>query len=222
MKIKKIYDLTYHLNPEEEQRRLKLIPTRTLETSFANEFAMEIHTHIGTHIEGPYHCLEDGKKLDELPLEKFVGEAAIIDLTWKKEDDRAITKDDVVSAGGHVKEGDIVLLKTGYDDQFPPDLVHSEEYMSKSPYLTEESVEWLISRDIKILGIDFWSIEEYPIDPKVGEPKHIMLFNRDIPLIHSLVNLPKINVDRVFFVALPLPIGGLDSTPVRAVALEIK
>ncbi|MFQ6074832.1 MAG: cyclase family protein [Candidatus Bathyarchaeia archaeon] len=62
MKMKRVVDLTYHLYPEKEQRRLRLIATRTLETSFANEFVLEMHAHIGTHVEGPYHCLEDGEK----------------------------------------------------------------------------------------------------------------------------------------------------------------
>ena len=70
------------------------------------------------------------------------------------------------------------------------------------------------------MGIDFWSIEEYPIDPEVGEPRHIRLFERDIPFIHSLVNLVKVDAQRVFFIALPMLIGGLDSSPVRAIAIE--
>lgn len=222
MRIKKIHELTYHLNPESEQRRLKLIPTRTLDTSYANEYAMEIHTHIGTHIEGPFHCLVDGKKLDELPIERFLGEAAVIDLTWKKDGPREITKDDLLKAGGHIERDDIVLLKTGYDQNFSGTELQGEEYMAKSLYLSNDAVEWLIEKGIKNMGIDFWSIEEYPIDPDIGEPKHIRLFENDIPFIHSIVNLVKIDAKRVFFIALPLLISGLDSSPVRAVAIEFE
>ena len=221
MKIKRVIDLTYHLYPEKERRRLRLIPIRTLKTSFANEFALEIHTHIGTHVEGPYHCLKDGKKIDELPLEKFVGEAAIVDLTDKTPENRVINKKDLVKAGGHINEGDIVLLKTGYDDRFPTEEMQSEEYMSRSPYLTDDAIEWLVNKKIKILGIDFWSIGKFPINPKIGELKHKILFNNEIPLIHSLVNLIKMEADRIFFAALPFPISGLDSSPVRAVAIEL-
>jgi len=221
LKTKRVIDLTYHLYPEKEQRRLHLIATRTLENSYANEYALEMHAHIGTHVEGPYHCIKDGKKMDELPPDKFVGEAAIVDLIQRNPEDRAITKNDLMKAGRHIKEEDIVLLKTGYDDRFPTEDVQSEGYKSKSPYLTNDAVEWLIYKKIKLLGIDFWSIEEFPIDPKVGEPRHIMLFKQEIPLIHSLVNLIKLEAKRVFFMALPLPISGLDSSPVRAVAIEL-
>jgi kynurenine formamidase len=81
-------------------------------------------------------------------------------------------------------------------------------------------VSWLLEKRIKNMGIDFWSIEEYPIDPAVGEPRHIRLFERDIPFIHSLVNLVKVDAERVFFIALPMLIEGLDSSPVRAIAIE--
>jgi arylformamidase len=220
MMFKAIHDLTYHLYPGKAQRQLRLIPTRTLKISFANEFALDIHSHIGTHIEGPYHCLEDGKKLDELPVEKFVGEAAVVDLTRNITGNRKITKRDLLASGTHIREGDIVLLKTGYDKQFKNEQLQSEEYMSNSPYLSDEAVDWLIEKRIKNMGIDFWSIEKYPIDPKIGEPKHIRLFKEDIPFIHSLVNLIDIKSPRVFFIALPLLISGLDSSPVRAIAIE--
>jgi kynurenine formamidase len=162
----------------------------------------------------------DGKKLDELPVEKFLGEAAIVDLTYKTNSNREINKNDLQVSGKHVKKDDILLLKTGYDKQFTNDQLQSVDYMSKSLYLSDDSIDWIIEKGIKSVGIDFWSIEKYPIDPKVGEPKHIRLFKEDIPLIHSLVNLVEIKSDRVYFIALPLLIKGLDSSPVRAVALE--
>jgi arylformamidase len=218
--VKAVHDLTYHIYPEKTQRQLRLIPTRSLSTSYANEFAMEIHTHIGTHIEGPYHCIENGKKLDQLPVDKFVGEAAVVDLTRKTKLNREISRNDLQESGSHITGGDIVLLFTGYDKLFTSEQMQSEEYMSKSPYLSDDAVDWLIDRKIKNMGIDFWSIERYPIDPKIGEPKHIRLFKNDIPFIHSLVNLSEIKSKRVFFAALPLLISGLDSSPVRAVAIE--
>ena len=181
---------------------------------------MEIHTHIGTHIEGPYHCLEDGKKLDQLPVETFIGEAAIVDLARKNKLDREINRTDLQESGSHITRGDIVLLSTGYDKRFATEQMQSEEYMSNSPYLSDDAIEWLIDRKIKNMGIDFWSIEKYPIDPKIGEPKHIRLFKNEIPFIHSLVNLANIKSKRVFFIALPLLISGLDSSPVRAIAIE--
>ncbi|UCH38199.1 MAG: cyclase family protein [Candidatus Bathyarchaeota archaeon] len=221
MRMQRVTDLSHHLSPDREPRRLHLKPTQTLETSFMNEFEVEMNAHIGTHVEGPFHCLADGKTIDAVPPDRFVGEAAVVDLTTKNATNRTITEHDLSVAGSHIKDGDIVLLKTGYDDEFPVEDVQSEEYMAQSPYLTPQAVEWLIKKKIKLLGIDFWSIEPFPIDSREGEKGHIALFMHEIPLIHSLVNLIQLASDRVFFVALPLPIKGLDSSPVRAVAIEM-
>lgn len=220
MRKQRITDLSHHLSPDQEPRRLHLKATQTLETSFMNEFEVEMNAHIGTHVEGPYHCFQDGKTIDALSPDRFVGEAAVVDLTAKNATNRTITECDLSIAGGHIEEDDIVLLKTGYDDEFPVEAVQSEEYMAQSPYLTTRAVDWLIKKKIKLLGIDFWSIEPFPIDSREGEKGHIALFTHEIPLIHSLVNLIKLSSNRVFFVALPLPIKGLDSSPVRAVAIE--
>ncbi|NIT57980.1 MAG: hypothetical protein GWN00_17655 [Aliifodinibius sp.] len=97
--------------------------------------------------------------------------------------------------------------------------MQGEEYLANSPYLTFEATNWLINRGVKLVGIDFWSIEKHPIGPE-GEPKHVLLFNRDIPLLHSLTGLAKLTRERVFFIGLPLPIAEVDSMPVRAVAIE--
>jgi len=214
----KVIDLTYHLRPGQEQRLLKITPENTLERNGSNSFTVELNNHIGTHIECPSHNLRDGKRIDELPAETYIGEAVVLNLTHRILD-REITAGDLEDTGVEVKGGDIVLLMTRYDECFPPEEMQSALYQAESPYLSFDATEWLINHEVKLVGIDFWSIEKYPIGPE-GEPKHVLLFKRDIPLLHSLTNLKRISKPRVLFVALPLPIEGLDSMPVRAVALE--
>lgn len=219
VRIKNVFDLTYPLS-ERGQRQLRLIPKKTLETSYSNEYTVEMHAHLGTHVEGPLHCLVGGKSIGEFPADVFIGEAAIIDLAKRCQQERMIDARALKEAGAHISQHDIIILKTGYGETFPPEEMQSQSYCAKSPYLTADAVDWLMTMKMKMLGIDFWSIEKYPIDPKVGEPLHIVMLRHDIPLIHSLTNLLKIHADRVFFMALPLPIKGLDSSPVRAVAVE--
>jgi kynurenine formamidase len=220
LRIRRVVDLSYHLSPEQEQRRLRLTPIRTLATDFVNECSFEAHAQIGTHVEGPFRCIQEGRTVDELPLDRFIGEAAVVRLNPKLLQEREIDSEHLVAAGSHVIRGDIVLLCTGYDDRFPAEGLQGDEYKSMSPYLTEDAVDWLIDRKIKALGIDFWSIEPFPIDPEIGEARHRMLFRHEIPLVQGLVNLLELEKARVLFAALPLPIEGLDSSPVRATAVE--
>ncbi len=214
----RVIDLTYSLKPGAEQRNLKITPVNTLENHGSTSFTIVFDNHIGTHVECPSHNLVDGKTVDQIPPESFVGEAEVLDLTSRLEA-RIIREIDLENAGSNVKQGDIVLLKTGYDELFQPEEMQGEEYLANSPYLTFEATNWLINRGVKLVGIDFWSIEKHPIGPE-GEPKHVLLFNRDIPLLHSLTGLAKLTRERVFFIGLPLPIAEVDSMPVRAVAIE--
>lgn len=214
-----VVDLTYMLHPGKEQRQLHITPINLLEKHGSTSFSIEFNNHIGTHVECPYHNLPTGKTIDQISPEIFVGEAEVLDLTFRRKG-REITAEHLDAVGAEVKSGDIVLLMTRYDEQFPPDEMQSEQYQALSPYLTFDATTWLIQRGVKLVGIDFWSIEKYPIGPE-GEPKHVLLFNKDIPLLHSLTNLGKLSTSRILFIALPLPIVGVDSMPVRAIAIEM-
>ena len=218
MVIMKVIDLTYSLHPGREQRRLKITPENTLERNGSNSFDVELNNHIGTHVECPFHNLRYGKKVNEMPVDAFIGEAVVLDLTHRALD-REISESDLEQTGSEVKPGDIVLLMTRYDERFPPEEMQSVRYQAESPFLSFKATEWLINHGAKLVGIDFWSIEKYPIGPE-GEPKHVLLFRKEIPLLHSLTNLKQITKPRVLFTALPLPIEGLDSMPIRAVAIE--
>ncbi len=214
----RVIDLTYVLRPGRELRQLQITPLNVLETHGSTSFTITLNNHIGTHVECPSHNLRTGKSIDQMPVAAFVGEAEVLDLTFRV-NDREITEADLGAVGAGVHAGDIVLLMTRYDEQFQPDEMQSVQYQARSPYLTDGATRWLIRRGVKLVGIDFWSIEAYPIGPE-GEPKHVLLFHEDIPLLHSLTNLAALRQPRVFFIALPLPIAGVDSMPVRAVAIE--
>ncbi|MEM2094824.1 MAG: cyclase family protein [Candidatus Bathyarchaeia archaeon] len=216
----RVIDLTYPLKPSMAQRLLRVKPENVLELNGSNSFIVEINNHIGTHVECPFHNIKEGKKVSEIPPEVFVGEAVIFNLTHRVKS-REITERDLEEAGSKIQPGDIALLMTNYDEIFRPEEMQSIRYQAESPYLTFEAIEWLINHEVKLVGIDFWSIEQYPIGSE-GEPKHILLFKKEIPLIHSLTNLRKITSPRVFFIALPLPIEGIDSMPVRAIAIEFQ
>jgi len=214
-KITKVIDLTYHLYPGKEARHLLIRPISTIAEGKANMFIFEANNHIGTHIESPYHYLSDGLDIEKIPLDRFIGEAAIVDLTCKNFRE-PITVEDLEKAGKHIKEGNIVILKTEYYRKAKN--VHGEEYMRESPYVLPEAIWWLVNRKIKLLGIDFWSIDQY------GSPDHsphTILFENNIPLLENLTNTSELKDECLFIAALPLPISGLDSAPARVLAFQV-
>jgi arylformamidase len=168
-----------------------------------------ISSHIGTHIESPYHHIQDGTDVAGLSIQRLVGDAVVLDFHSKKAG-QAITPADIEDSGVDIQDGDIVLIYTGFDREYG-----NPNY--DRPYLAQESVQWLVQRHISCLGIDASGIEKYKAET---QPGHLLLFERGIPVIEELTNLGEITKPRVLFIALPLPIRSADACPIRAVALE--
>lgn len=166
-------------------------------------------SHTGTHIDAPSHMLENGAAADEIPLDKLMGEAVVLDL-MHLDPGKAITCSELQKYD--IKEGDIVLLCTGMGKRWG-----DEKFLTCYPYLSLEGAEWLIEKEVKAVGVDWMSIEKY------GESKHPVhdkLLSRNISIIEGLANLDLVKGKRIFFICLPLKLHGLDGVPARAVALE--
>ncbi len=102
-----------------------------------------------------------------------------------------------------VKKGDIVLMWSPFKGR-------------EAPYISAEAAKWLAERPVKMLGVQNIGVEE----SHESMATHNNLLRNEIPLIEGLVNLEKIEKERVFYIGLPLRVASLDSSWVRAVALE--
>lgn len=170
-------------------------------------------SHVGTHMESPYHYIKDGIDVAGIPLQRVVGECALIDFT-DKQIGEAITKDELMARAGHVRQGDIVFIRTGYGH------LYRTEHSHDRPYLMPEAVLWLAEdKQIACLGVDCSGIEERT-QPR--QPNHQILFERGIPLIEHLARLDQLRKDRFFVVAVPLRIHQCDASPLSVIAFEPK
>lgn len=219
-KSMRIIDLTHKLQPGQEEYQLDL------ETFFVDELLpqyvrkadtwyimqkLTMLTHVGTHIESPYHHRKDGADISRIPLQTLVGEAEILNFTDKKPNE-TIELDEVGRRGAGIRRGDIVIIHTGRDKFY-----HDPKKAHERPFPTNEAVRWLIKRGMKCIGIDCTGIEVKGSDT---QPNHEALFAAGIPLIENIANLDKLTRSRVLLFALPLPIIGLESCPIRLIAIE--
>jgi len=156
-------------------------------------------THIGTHVECPSHYLENGKDVSSLPLSTFMGEAVVVNAKGRRAE--PITPVDMESGG--VAEGDIVLMFSGWSGE-------------DKPFIGKETAKWLRERKVKMIGVD----DSIGVEARGSMATHDYLLRSDIPIIEGLCHLEELKRKRVFFIALPLRVKGLDSSWVRAVALE--
>jgi len=168
--------------------------------------------HVGTHIETPYHVREEGNDVSAVPLESLCGDAVVLDLTFV-EPGGVVTHADMrraAEAAGGVERDDIVLARFDYDGTLEG--VRNFE---------AEAIAYLVDAGMKLMGVDLPGIDLPPSDPRLQrQHNHHQLLDRDICLIERVAHLDRLTRQRVVIFAFPYPIQGLDSFPVRMVALE--
>lgn len=219
---RRIVDLTQPIVPGEGARPFTIERGRTEELTdhvpvdhpWYIMHRVEMISHIGTHIEAPYHCIPDGRDLGSVPIEQLIGEAVVLDLSELPPDSRVGAEEiaAVAEQAGGVRSDDIVFLRTGYAGwQDTPEF-------ERRPSLTAGAMTWLVERGVKLVGTDLSGLEG-PLTPGHLDC-HLVLLENDIPFIENLANLDALSQPRVFACALPVPVQGLDAFPLRVVAFE--
>ena len=167
-------------------------------------------THIGTHIEVPYHHVQTGEDVARFPVHRLVGPLKKLDYRHKIHLD-TITLEEIREHDSDIEEGDIVFFHTGMDQYYRTDR------WNEQPYLTVEANRWLIDKGIACVGTDAAGMEVPGTDT---QPNHQAIFEAGIPMVESLTNLDRIEPGRDYVVFMfPLPIQGLEASPLRVIAM---
>lgn len=205
----KIYDISMEISEgmavykNMPEKKPKLAATRALDKG-ANESRISIDLHSGSHVDAPYHILQDGKTIEKISMDKFIGRAVVLDFTKVKD---SITENHLKNSKGKIQKDGIVLLKTmnKSEKRFNPNFA----------YLEKSGAEYLASKKIKAVGIDSLGIER----SQPNHETHKILLKMGIPIFEGL-DLSKVKEGRYFFHGLPLKIKNGDASPVRAVLIE--
>lgn len=208
----RVIDLTHVLLPGEEQYTLE-VSRRGDRHGDEGDIMSSVYmwSHVGTHVEAPLHFLSAGGDTASIPIERLMGPAIILDFRHKQVNE-AIERTELVAAGD-IEVGDRVLIMTCRDNQYRTAASHDR------PYLTEEAVSWLVhDRRISCLGTDSSGFEVR--GGRESHPNHRILNNAAVPVLECLTNLQELRRRRVYLIALPIPVVGLDASPVRAVAVD--
>jgi arylformamidase len=163
-----------------------------------NSHTLYFHTHLGTHVDAPWHMLPDGKRISDYAIDRFVGEAVLVDVRGQKELD-ADLKD--------VEAGDIIVLWTGQTK-----FIGSPEYFNASPPVTMNLAKKIAEKKAGLVAIDAYSVDPPP------STIHKYFLSRDILIVENLINLDQIKKNRFKVVILPLKLDNLDGAPCRAIA----
>ncbi len=166
-------------------------------------------THTGTHIDVPIHKIKGGKPVDEVPIERFVQKAYVIDLTGLKPLEE-ITERHIKPFAAKIKEVSAVIIKTGWGAHFGAD-----DFFTSFPGIGEEAAKWFVGNGIKLIGL-----ESPSVNAQKHERIHTLLLENDVYIVESLSGVSEIKKEYVVLYAVPLKFKGLDGSPVRAFAVE--
>jgi arylformamidase len=166
--------------------------------------SVRLGTHVGTHLDAPAHVLEGATPVDALPLSSLVGPARVVDVS------------DVPPGGmiewerlGPVVSGERLLLRTDWDRRFG-DPVYYEEF----PSLNGNTVMGLAEQRVALLGLETPSLcAEHDADAAA----HRALLAAGVVIVEGLTGLASLP-ERVWLIALPLRLTGLDGSPCRVIA----
>jgi len=187
--------------------KLAVIEFGRVATHKYNITQLVMGTHQGTHLDAMFHFFDDGRTLDQMPLDWFFGPAKVLKLP--KSADGEITAEDLQKYENLLTPGARIILNTGWYRRFG-----TSEYFEHFPSLTLEAGRYLASRRIRLLGMDM------PTPGKQWyELHHILLAkNVEIVVVEGLANLDALPSEFTF-VGFPLNIKGRDGSPIRAVAV---
>lgn len=177
-----------------------------------------------THIDAPRHVYENGSTNDEVPLERLIGEAAVIDVSYKQPSE-IVTAADLEKGGKHVRAGDVAIIRTGWTERAP---WGTERLWREMIYLAEDGGEWLDQKDVKAIAVDFLpDVPQFFTDDQgrlrptdLGHPTHMRLMKKEVVFVEWCTNLMAIEEPRVMFFCLPLPLVGTDGAQARVIVLE--
>ena len=160
---------------------------------------LQTSTHIGTHIDAPFHYNNQGLKTHELPLAVYMTTAQVMDV-------RGLEKITVADLKPLEPKVQALLLKTGAwqeRDKFP----------KQWPLFDEAIAEWMATNGVNLLGVDVPSV-----DPETSKelPMHHAMNQHQRFILEGIV-LDDVTEGVYQLVALPLKIKGGEGSPVRAI-----
>lgn len=212
----RVVDLTKHLDPKTETRRCGLTRFNTGGPIPDFHTIMDLTSHLGTHVECPYHHDDTWTDVEALPLTTFMGRAVYVEITHLEPCAHISGADLDKVLSDKIKEGDIIILDSQY--KLPPFTEKTNTPEDKRLLIGKESAEWFRDHKVKCVGFgDGVSIENCEADVK---PFHDILMAEDIVFLEVLKNLDQLQSNIFFMSYTPLPIKGLDSCPIRAYAIE--
>jgi kynurenine formamidase len=189
----------------------------TVERDGFNLLDVHLGSQSGTHVDAPYHFEDDALRIDEVPLERFLGPAVVVDATDVGARGR-VTWDHVAPVADRLGEGVVVLLHTGWAQHYG-----TPAYFD-NPFLDADACRRILATGVRTICIDAINLDETPDDDHPGEgfPVHHLIARAGGVIGENFRRFEDVDWADPFVMCLPIALEAADGAPVRAVAVELQ
>lgn len=174
----------------------------------ANVSFVGMSVHTGTHIDAPYHFLKEGRTIEQIPVELFVGKTQVIQIPENVTVIDARVLKEIQFDPGITK----ILFKTANSEFWKKS---KQEFQTSFVGIAADAAQVLVDRGINVVGIDYLSIAPY----KNSRPTHEILLKAKMLIIEG-VNLSNVEPGIYTMYCLPLKLKGSDGAPARVILVE--
>ncbi len=210
----KIYDVSLTLQPTMTTYNGEPGPTITPIAAIDKGEAANVSlycfgSHTGTHIDAPVHFIAGAPGVDAIAPDVLIGAVTLLDMGRISE---AITAADLEGAE-LPPDAARVLFKTR-NSRYWDDV--SGEFHRDFVYLAPDACRWLVDRGVRLVGIDYLSIEQFG---STDHATHLTLLGAGVAIIEGL-DLRAVQAGQYMLVALPLKMKDGDGSPSRVMLIE--
>lgn len=180
---------------------------------------LEMSAGIGTHMDAPSHCFEEGLAIDAIPLQSLITVCRVIDVSSKIHEKYSVTTDDILffeDTYGLIPKGAFVIIYMGWDERWK----QPEKYRNNKifPSISLDAAKLLLSREIVGLGTDTLSPDAFGSD----FPVHQLILGAGKYIIENVANAKQLDPTGSYIFALPIKIVDGTEAPVRLIGMKRK
>ena len=231
--MKKLYDLshvfdenTYHPMGFPVFKNVQMFPSHGCRHAMVT-----MSLHFATHMDAPWHMVEDGKRLDQIDIRELCGEAVVLDVSDKYSPEKAtlkgVSKADLEAAakaaGLEIKAGDAVIVYTGWEKLYKS---NPSRYYDSYCTLSYEAAAWLVEKKARLIGLDVPDADlpasyiKAPFEPR----NHRAILGAGVYVIENVGGeIRQLLNKRIDLLPAPMKFGGeyASGAPIRLLAMDL-
>ena len=209
----RIYDITLTVSPDlptwpGDPGVVLELTNKIKDGDNANVSRLDMGVHTGTHVDAPFHFLQDGTGVDQIGMKTLTGRAYVL----------------------HLPEVDLITAQVLEESNIPPRTrrvlfkTRNSEYWERGEKklqtdfvgLSADAAEYLVGRGVKLVGVDYLSIAPF----KQSRPTHEIMLEAGIVIVEGL-DLTEVSQGRYTLYCLPLKLKDSDGAPARAILVGV-